>query len=974
MMPSNPLGSIWRQWDLHFHTPASYDYENKGVTDEEIVEGLVAAGVSVVAITDHHVIDVNKIRNLQQIAGERLTIFPGIELRSELGGQSSVHFIAIFPADCPLDDVWTTLQGQLHLTPTDVEKMGGDEKVYVAFRETAKVVRELNGLISAHGGRKSNSVEEISNKELFKQALKTDLLTTAVDLLDIGRLDDFDDYHDIVFPNIGKILPLLICSDNHNIKSYERREICWIKSDPTFAGLRQVLNEPTERVFLGDTPPCVLRVARNKTKYMRSVSLKKSEESTLDEAWFDESILLNSGLIAIIGNKGSGKSALADTIGLLGDAAHSDVFSFLNPDKFRSPKANKASHFTGTLEWESNRSVTKSLDDDVDPTAVESVKYIPQRYLETICNELTQPSGSQFDQELKGVIFSHVADADRLGCDSLDALIRYKTEETEKSISLLTTDLREINERIIVLEEKLTPEFQKRLESLRDEKLRELEAHEKAKPEEISKPESDEKSQEALAEATKSIEAEQNALRALEEQIASVTEQRKAALRRLSVAEKLLRKLGNVEKQVRDFETDAAEELTELSLSVGDILAFEIKRSPVEQIQQDAQKRAKQLEKELNVELDESLANKKAACEQAILILEAKLDEPNKKYQAYLKALADWTSAQEAIVGNEDAPKSLRYYERQLKELEAAPSKLREADEERRELTRQIYAELEALAATYGSLYDPVQKFVEEHKLAQDQFDLSFDVTIVDTGFEDQFFDFINQARRGSFHGVDEGRRALRKLLRASKFDTWEGTLEFLDAVTNRLRRDNRDDSQPPVLPASQLRKERTIEELYEFLFSLNFLRPRYSLRWGGKDIGQLSPGERGTLLLVFYLLIDKGDIPLIIDQPDDNLDNQTVVEVLVPCIKEVKTKRQIVIVTHNPNLAVVCDAEQVIAAAFDKAACRITYTTGAIENPAINKRIVDILEGTRPAFDNRDAKYQVVLPYDEAEVDRDDP
>ncbi|HET8563804.1 MAG TPA: ABC transporter, partial [Candidatus Binatia bacterium] len=155
------------------------------------------------------------------------------------------------------------------------------------------------------------------------------------------------------------------------------------------------------------------------------------------------------------------------------------------------------------------------------------------------------------------------------------------------------------------------------------------------------------------------------------------------------------------------------------------------------------------------------------------------------------------------------------------------------------------------------------------------------------------------------------------------------------------------------------LKAGRLVEDLYDFVFSLDYLRPRYTLTMGGKALNELSPGERGMLLLVFYLLVDKEDIPLIIDQPEENLDNQTVYEVLVPCIKEAKQRRQMIIVTHNPNLAVVCDAEQVIYAAHNiTERHRITYTPGSIENPTINRRIVDVLEGTRPAFNRRESKY----------------
>lgn len=82
---------------------------------------------------------------------------------------------------------------------------------------------------------------------------------------------------------------------------------------------------------------------------------------------------------------------------------------------------------------------------------------------------------------------------------------------------------------------------------------------------------------------------------------------------------------------------------------------------------------------------------------------------------------------------------------------------------------------------------------------------------------------------------------------------------------------------------------------------------------------------------------------------------------ILVHFITKAKKKRQIIIVTHNPNLAVVCDAEQIIRMdiAKDKRN-EVSTLVGGIENQEINKAIVDILEGTRPAFNNRTHKYQV--------------
>ena len=69
---------------------------------------------------------------------------------------------------------------------------------------------------------------------------------------------------------------------------------------------------------------------------------------------------------------------------------------------------------------------------------------------------------------------------------------------------------------------------------------------------------------------------------------------------------------------------------------------------------------------------------------------------------------------------------------------------------------------------------------------------------------------------------------------------------------------------------------------------------------------------------------------------------------------------RQVIMVTHNANLAVCCDAEQIVHASFDKAnQSKVTYRSVPIEDPEINRLVVDVLEGTQPAFNNRRTKYQ---------------
>jgi predicted ATP-dependent endonuclease of OLD family len=238
---------------------------------------------------------------------------------------------------------------------------------------------------------------------------------------------------------------------------------------------------------------------------------------------------------------------------------------------------------------------------------------------------------------------------------------------------------------------------------------------------------------------------------------------------------------------------------------------------------------------------------------------------------------------------------------------------------------------------------------------------INLDVSIQLNNFPEKFFGFISRGAKGSFIGTDEGHIVLNQITEGVEFKTEKDVLAFLDDILEHLVYDKRNDENEERMVVDQLRQGYEVKDFYDFLFSIEYLEPNYKLRLAEKNISELSPGERGALLLIFYLLLDKQDIPLIIDQPEENLDNQSVYRILVKFIKEAKKKRQIIIVTHNPNLAVVCDAEQIISIKIEKEnKNKVTLVSGAIENPELNAKTVEILEGTFPAFDNRTEKYKV--------------
>ena len=126
-------------------------------------------------------------------------------------------------------------------------------------------------------------------------------------------------------------------------------------------------------------------------------------------------------------------------------------------------------------------------------------------------------------------------------------------------------------------------------------------------------------------------------------------------------------------------------------------------------------------------------------------------------------------------------------------------------------------------------------------------------------------------------------------------------------------------------------------------------------------DINEGSPGQRSAAILAFIL--SQGTAPLIIDQPEDDLDNSLIINLIVENIRNIKSNRQIIIVTHNPNIPVLGDAEGIIMLDRDKdgkVVFKNNKKTGCIEEKTIKKGICDIMEGGLEAFKKRESKYRI--------------
>ena len=321
----NSKGSIWRKWDLHLHSTAS----DGKCTPEELVDESIAKGIDVIALTDHHT--VNNIDEIKRLGKEKgLGVIAGIEFRTEYG-QKSVHMIGLFPDkfestilnEAALNDL---VLAPLGLSKTEITRAArstgktfrddsaaykeGLLQVQVDFKKAANLIHKYGGLVSVHAGSKANSFEEemkhegsgprnVSDLADSLGTVKEELLREYIDICEVRNSKEAPFYQD----KYNK--PAIAASDAHN-KSEIARNYVWIKGEPTFEGLRQILFEPHNRAKIQVSEP------EQKNDYLVIDSLKVKHKD------FGEQVIpFNQGLNTIIGGRSSGKSILLGCIARL---------------------------------------------------------------------------------------------------------------------------------------------------------------------------------------------------------------------------------------------------------------------------------------------------------------------------------------------------------------------------------------------------------------------------------------------------------------------------------------------------------------------------------------------------------------------------------------------------------------------------------------------------------------------------------
>jgi len=507
-MGLDPRGSLWRRWDLHVHTPSSIVHNYPGSEDEAWASFLddleqLPEDYAVLGINDYLFLDGYR-RVCQERAAGRLRnierVLPVVELRIKaFGGTESklskVNLHVVFSDELDpqviQEQFLNTLSSKFQLAP-GIDEAGWAGVLTRSSLEHlgAAIIESVPADQRKHYGSAmqegfNNFTVSLDNVQaaLGSSFLKGRYLTAVgkTEWADIKWKDGSiaDKKHvinsaDCVFtaaesPSAyrrarqalaagGVNARLLDCSDAHHLASSAEKDrvgncFTWIKADPTFGGLLQALEEFDQRVFVGEEPTQLRRIREHPSKYVDRVRVFKIEDSPIADSWFDVDLPLNPGLIAVIGNKGSGKSALAEAIGLVGGSPHQDHFSFLTKSKFRDSRVRLAENFVAQLTWRDQKTERMGLADSVEVGRDAEVQHLPQRYLESLCTEVPRGEKTRFDRELERIIFAHMPVDQRLGTTSLEELIAVSTGSIDTALAEQREALAAVNGTIDELEQ-----------------------------------------------------------------------------------------------------------------------------------------------------------------------------------------------------------------------------------------------------------------------------------------------------------------------------------------------------------------------------------------------------------------------------------------------------------------------------------------------------------------------------------------
>ncbi len=991
-------GATWGIWDLHVHSPASLVSGYSGDTDESWARYLddleaLPSDFKVIGINDYWFLDgyrrVRRERDQGRLSN-LAAIFPVVEFRlDQFGGVDGdlkrANFHVIFDPDLDPDviqnqflsnltahvelspglpsSIWNgvitrealaDLGAQIRASLPDGLESGSISDLlrgfnnlnvsYSALRSALENTYVAERHVTAVGKTEWSAIKWNEQSVAAKKTLvnSADLLFTAFH--DAGRWDE----------RVGELREnkvnsrLLDCSDAHHFSdSPEPTRIgncsTWVNSTPTLAGLKYALREFERRVFVGLEPPTLGRIRRNPARFIDHVEVS----STLDpeDRVLDYSIPLNAGFVAVIGNKGQGKSAFLDCVASAGNSTRSSDYAFLNRRRFLAPSNRSiADAHYAELSWVTGKSRRVELSRLHDAAAPTEVEYLPQAFVERVCRtDAVDPESDDFEDELRAVLFTHIPEEERSGESDFDSLLRQRTRAPRDDIEGLRSLLEDY-----VVEYAEVARFRASLnvdqvEQRISVQARELEQADVALTE----------AQEALVslDVAGGENQQLGELRATAEQV----EERRAlierklsenAQRRASLARSVTG-MAAVLRRVDALGTElAALNIEAIDHTGGDVELVELS------VNRDAYAAwLLQVTEEL-----ELLEEERSTLEVSSGLVVRELQEVGSQLAAMdgareraRKRVLDARARRELIIGSESDAESLRALQLVRDRLQNAPDRMSELRGEMLGVAQRIFEQLEAQRSTVEALYAPASDFIGTSPVLSDA-DLQFVSELRIRPEWQKIADSLDRRKNG---GLPEEIETIPQTLQPT---SWSEIKRALENIVAALEVEGGGVGGSFRDPSMALKGSIDLSAFLIDLLGLGWLDVRFALNGYGKPLSLLSPGQRGLMLALFYLVVDRRDSPLLLDQPEENLDNATIASRLVPAIHDAAGRRQTIVVTHNANLAVVGDADQVIHCEYDNKS--FSVEGGSIADLDVAQLAIDVLEGTMRAFSNRRDKY----------------
>jgi len=946
-------GSEWRRWDLHVHTPGTALNDKFGSWDEYVAEINAQAAVRVIGVTDYFLFD-----NYSRLKGDRDAgklpaidyLIPNIEFRiappTDKATALNIHLLV-----CPDDPEH---EQRIHNALARLTWDYGGDKYSCLRNQLIALGKAINPDLSEERPSLKLGVEQFKidfsalrrwyNSEAWLKANSIVVAAAGDDGLSgfyndgawAGWRDEITRFSDALFSGrpgerdfwlckkseedsktvlkLGGMKPCLHGSDAHEIAKLFRPDhdrFCWIKADTTFEGLRQVLYEPEGRVYIGPSPP----LYHDESRVIRAIRLSHAD------GWFEDAeIPLSAGLVSIIGQKGSGKSALAElTAYAAGSWMTEEAGSFI---------LRAGAHLKDMkveLAWADGETMEVTLGEEQGDER--AVRYLSQKFVEQLCAD--DHLGEDLVEEIENVIFSYIDESDKLNASSFRELrsrltdgVRAQGQRHQDDIARLIGEYCELRDAAAKVAEKKA-----RLKTLAEERK----GLEKQLPKAKSKEE--EQTQKALQEKRTALAARQKEAGEDKQKLQKIKDIRT--------------ELSSFAARMDRFYTELEPSLNEVGIVPADLAVYKPAFSG------DTQKPLAAREAAINLQIAKRLGAQENPEKGTIRALEKEIGQLAKKESADKARAKKIEDTQKRIAAIDTETGRI---EKEIVQIEGPDKERRDATiKERRAAYTEYFRNLKSEQSTLEALYAPVTARLKADSSFSQEQELEFSIR-----WE---VDLDTWLTRGAL--LFDQRRAI-------PYDTIEGLGQAAKSILVPAWGSGDPDKIDPAMesfiepfrtaPSKYMRSEVTIKDVLEWLFETDHIQLSYGLKYNGTDLEKLSPGTKGIVLLILYLGMDTADTrPLIVDQPDENLDNESIYELLTEYFKRAKERRQIILITHNPNLVVNGDSEQVIVAGCkrrENGLPAISYTSGALENPDLRIQVCRILEGGSTAFRKREKRY----------------